>query len=95
VVGIGPQIGYVIPMDQDRSAPPPGGMSRPSAFAVLRLSTNSNLVGSTTGKSLGWITSSRSPDREATFDEQARQGICFYGGLDRFIGLEANAAIFG
>src|SRR5215208_1106388 len=31
----------------------PSGMVRPSALAVLRLITNSNLVGSITGKSLG------------------------------------------
>src|SRR5262245_12111170 len=30
-----------------------GGMSRPSALAVLKLMTNSNLVGCTTGKSAG------------------------------------------
>src|SRR5262249_24021833 len=30
-----------------------GGISRPSALAVLRLMTKSNLVGCTTGKSLG------------------------------------------
>src|SRR6516165_1569136 len=31
-----------------------GGISRPSAFAVLRLITNSNLVGSITGRSPGF-----------------------------------------
>ena len=31
----------------------PGGMSRPSDFAVLRLMTSSNLVGCSTGKSPG------------------------------------------
>src|SRR5262249_50445119 len=31
-----------------------GGISRPSAFAVLRLITNSNLVGSWTGRSPGF-----------------------------------------
>ena len=30
-----------------------GGMVRPSAFAVLRLMTNSNVVGCTTGRSAG------------------------------------------
>ena len=32
----------------------PGGTSRPSAFAVFRLITNSNLVGCTTGRSAGF-----------------------------------------
>src|SRR5262245_63492735 len=32
----------------------PGGMVRPSALAVLRLITNSNLVDCTTGKSAGF-----------------------------------------
>src|SRR6266704_2301535 len=32
----------------------PGGTSMPSAFAVLRLITNSNLVGCTTGRSAGF-----------------------------------------
>src|SRR6516165_4552985 len=32
----------------------PGGTSRPSAFAVLRLMTNSNLVGCCTGRSPGF-----------------------------------------
>jgi hypothetical protein len=31
-----------------------GGTSRPSAFAVLRLITNSNLVGNSIGRSLGF-----------------------------------------
>jgi hypothetical protein len=31
-----------------------GGISRPSVFAVLRLITNSNFVGSCTGKSVGF-----------------------------------------
>src|SRR6266700_4835957 len=31
-----------------------GGISRPSAFAVLRLMTNSNLVGNSTGRSAGF-----------------------------------------
>src|SRR5580704_9223 len=31
-----------------------GGMARPSAFAVLRLITNSNLVGCMTGRSAGF-----------------------------------------
>jgi hypothetical protein len=31
-----------------------GGMSRPSAFAVLRLMTSSYLVGACTGKSAGY-----------------------------------------
>src|SRR5262252_8116990 len=31
----------------------PGGKVRPSAFAVLRLITNSNLFGCTTGRSVG------------------------------------------
>jgi hypothetical protein len=33
---------------------PPNGISIPSALAVLRLMTNSNLVGCTTGKSAGF-----------------------------------------
>src|SRR5262249_53786294 len=32
----------------------PGGIVRPSAFAVLRLITSSNLVGCTTGRSAGF-----------------------------------------
>ena len=32
----------------------PGGIVRPSALAVLRLTTSSNLVGCTTGKSAGF-----------------------------------------
>src|SRR5262249_43948002 len=32
----------------------PGGMVRPSVWAVLRLMTNSNLVGCATGKSAGF-----------------------------------------
>src|SRR2546421_632157 len=32
-----------------------GGMSRPSAFAVLRLMMNSNLIGCCTGKSAGLV----------------------------------------
>jgi transposase len=32
-----------------------GGIVRPSAVAVLRLSTNSNLVGCTTGRSIGFL----------------------------------------
>ena len=32
-----------------------GGISRPSVLAVLRLITNSNLVGCTTGKSPGFV----------------------------------------
>src|SRR5262249_14741229 len=33
----------------------PGGIVRPSAFAVLRLITSSNLVGCTTGRSAGFV----------------------------------------
>jgi hypothetical protein len=33
----------------------PGGMSRPNSLAVLRLITSSNLVGSITGRSPGFV----------------------------------------
>ena len=32
-----------------------GGIVRPSSFAVLRLTTNSNLIGCSTGRSVGGI----------------------------------------
>ena len=38
-----------------------GGISRPSAFAVLRLMINSNLVDCMTGRSAGWYPSRRCP----------------------------------
>jgi hypothetical protein len=36
-----------------------GGISRPSALAVLRLMTRSNLVGCTTGRSAGFVQAGR------------------------------------
>jgi len=42
-------------MTSSAMASTPGGIVRPSVFAVLRLITNSNLVGCSTGKSAGLV----------------------------------------
>jgi hypothetical protein len=48
-----------------------GGTSRPSAFAVVRLTTNSNLVGCSTGMSLGFA-----PRRILSTSSAARLNKC-------------------
>src|SRR5262249_22602898 len=53
-----------------------GGIVRPSAFAVLRLMTNSNFVGCSTGRSAG-----RAPLRILSTKYGARRYISFRLGL--------------